>query len=94
MKKIFAAFALSILVWCGAMAQTASVWKSAEDAYAMGDFDGAIKNYESLLSSGASSASLFYNLGNAYYRKGIIGKSILNYERALKLDPSDDFSAG
>lgn len=90
MKKIFAAFALSILVWCGAMAQTASIWKSAEDAYTMGDFDGAIKNYESLLSSGASSASLFYNLGNAYYRKGIIGKSILNYERALKLDPSDD----
>lgn len=102
MKKIFVVFAFSVLACLGAKAQSAessqdiqqprglaSIWKSAEDAYAMGDFDGAIKNYETLVSSGASSPSLFYNLGNAYYRKGSIGKSVLNYERALKLDPSD-----
>ena len=33
---------------------------------------------------------LYYNLGNAYYRLGKIGYSILNYERALKLSPGDD----
>ncbi len=67
----------------------ASMWKSAEDAYATGDFKAAVEQYENLVSSGASSPSLFYNLGNAYYRRGNIGKAILNYERALKLDPSD-----
>lgn len=67
----------------------ASVWKSAEDAYSVGDFDGAIRNYEALCKEGAVSSFLFYNLGNAYYRKGSVGKAILNYERALKLNPAD-----
>jgi tetratricopeptide (TPR) repeat protein len=30
---------------------------------------------------------LFYDLGNAYYRLGQFGKAILNYERALALEP-------
>ena len=34
--------------------------------------------------------NLYYNLGNAYFRDGKIGKSILNYERALDLRPADD----
>lgn len=35
----------------------------------------------------ALSSNLFYNLGNAYYRQGKLGLAILNYERALRLDP-------
>ena len=67
----------------------AAIWKSAEEAYAVGDFDGAIREYQSLEKAGAVSSSLFYNLGNAFYRKGSVGKAILYYERALKLSPSD-----
>ena len=67
----------------------AAIWKSAEEAYAVGDFDGAIREYQSLEKAGAVSSSLFYNLGNAFYRKGSVGKAILYYERALKLDPAD-----
>lgn len=67
----------------------AAIWKSAEEAYSVGDFDGAIRDYQSLENSGAVSSSLFYNLANAYYRKGSVGKAILYYERALKLDPAD-----
>ena len=98
MKKILLAFAVSVFAFSLSIAQEtdvqqpqglASIWKSAEEAYATGDYAGAVRSYESLVSSGASSPSLFYNLGNAYYRSGSIGKSILNYERALKLDPSD-----
>ncbi len=33
---------------------------------------------------------LYYNLGNAYYRSGKIANAVLNYERALRLDPSND----
>ena len=67
----------------------AAIWKSAEEAYSVGDFDGAIREYQSLEKAGAVSSSLFYNLGNAFYRKGSVGKAILYYERALKLDPAD-----
>jgi len=95
MKRILLAIALVCLsasVWAQeteAPRSQSSIWKSAEDAYAVGDYDGAIRNYETLCKKGAVSSSLFYNLGNAYYRKGSVGKAILNYERALKLDPAD-----
>ncbi len=38
--------------------------------------------------AGQWNPALFYNLGNAYFRTGDLGRAILNYERALALDPS------
>ena len=35
------------------------------------------------------STSLYYNLGNAYYRMDEIPRAVLNYERALLLSPGD-----
>ena len=32
-------------------------------------------------------SALFYNLANAQYRLGNLGQAILNYERALALEP-------
>lgn len=52
-------------------------------------YEDAIENYEQVLEQGYSSTALFYNLGNAYYRSGQLGFSILNYERGLKLDPDN-----
>lgn len=95
MKRILLAIALvsfTTILWAQeteAPRSQASIWKSAEDAYTVGDFDGAIRDYESLEKAGAVSSSLFYNLGNAFYRKGSVGKAILYYERALKLSPAD-----
>ena len=61
---------------------------SADSAYVRGEYQEAIKGYESLLKSGAS-AELYYNLGNAYYRTENITRAVLNYERALLLSPGD-----
>ena len=36
------------------------------------------------------SAAVYYNLGNAYYKDGQIAPAILNYERALLLQPGDN----
>ena len=44
---------------------------------------------EDLIAEGYSGAELLYNLGNAWYRAGDRGKAILNYERALRLQPYD-----
>ena len=60
----------------------------ADSAYVRGQYQQAIKDYESLLKQGAS-ADLYYNLGNAYYRSENITRAVLNYERALLLSPGD-----
>lgn len=66
---------------------------SAADAYRSGDFKTSIELYEKVINESITnnivSPQLYYNLGNAYYRDSQIGKAILNYERALLLDPGD-----
>lgn len=63
--------------------------KEAETAYTQGDYALAIEKYESLLAEQGQSSQILYNLGNAYYKAGQIAPAILNYERALLLDPGD-----
>lgn len=62
--------------------------RDGDSCYRMGDYAGAIENYESVRASGFVSPELYYNLGNAYYRTDDIPRAILNYERALRLRPS------
>src|SRR5438477_1585118 len=59
----------------------------ANQAYAEGRFAEAATGYETLIRSGNWNANLFYDLGNARYRLGDFGQAILNFERALALDP-------
>ena len=61
----------------------------ADSAYATADYATAIYIYEQLLATEGEAASVYYNLGNAYYKSGDIAHAILNYERALLLDPSN-----
>lgn len=61
----------------------------ADSAYAAADYATAVHIYEQLLSEHGESAEVYYNLGGAYYKMNEIARSILNYERALLLDPSD-----
>jgi tetratricopeptide (TPR) repeat protein len=58
----------------------------ANQEYAAGHFKEAIDAYKQSTRSGGSSATLFYDLGNAYFHTGDFGSSILSYERALALD--------
>lgn len=60
--------------------------KATQD-YSEGRFQEAVDGYQNLVHSGQWSANLFYDLGNAWFRLGNFGESILNYERALALDP-------
>ena len=61
----------------------------ADSAYVRGQYQQAIAQYEELLKQGTS-ADLYYNLGNAYYRSDNITRAIINYERALMLSPGDE----
>lgn len=62
----------------------------ADSLYIQGDYLTAINMYEEIISNVGVSASIYMNLGNAYYKLDEIAKAILCYERAYLLDPSDD----
>ena len=63
--------------------------QQANEAYAKGDFQAATDSYEELLKTSGESAIVYYNLGNSYYKLNKIAPSILNYERALLLEPGN-----
>ncbi len=65
-------------------------FNKANDLYRNNKFEDAVKEYKKLIDDGYESAALYYNLGNAYYREGNIGHAILYYEKALKLEPTDE----
>lgn len=50
----------------------------------------AALRYERLISEvGIRNGKLYYNLANTYFQMDDIGRAILNYRRALRLNPSD-----
>lgn len=62
----------------------------ANDAYLRNDFVAAAQGYEALIAEDIEDASVFFNLGNAYFRLSRLGLAIANYERALMLEPGLD----
>jgi tetratricopeptide (TPR) repeat protein len=78
---------LSLISLSTLMADPGAQFAKANQEYAAGDFKAAIEDYEELVRSGQDTPNLFYNLGNAYFRQNNFGRAILNYERALALEP-------
>lgn len=64
-----------------------SEFAKANQNFSEGHFQQAIEGYQNLVHSRHWNANLFYNLGNAWFRLENFGEAILNYERALALDP-------
>lgn len=69
--------------------QASAITKANADAeFSKGNYQQAVADYEELLKKGES-AQLYFNLGNSYYRLGNITQSVIAYERAQRLSPSD-----
>lgn len=66
------------------------LWTKANDAYSMGQYETALNEYREIERNGYQSYKLYYNMGNAYYKTGSMGKAILYYEKALKLNPAGE----
>lgn len=77
------------IAFCADRTEALSQFYKGNTSYSLGDFVDAIKEYEVALSSGYESAELYYNLGNAYFKSGSLGKAVLNYLRAKELAPND-----
>lgn len=66
------------------------VFEEANVHYQERRYDSAIVLYGRILEDGVESAPLYFNLANSYFRNGDLGRAILNYLRARRLDPRDD----
>ena len=67
-----------------------ALWDMANTAYNEGNFEKAAATYEQILSQNLHSAALYYNLANAYFKLGELGKALLNYNRASRIAPGDE----
>jgi tetratricopeptide (TPR) repeat protein len=64
-------------------------FETANRLYEQGKFPDAIAAYQKILSEKGGSAPLYFNLGNAFFKNGQIGKAIYSYRMAELLDPRD-----
>ena len=87
MKKIFLLLIVHF-AFCILHSQEAD-WKRAEQLYADKQYVEAANAYAEMFQYGES-AALYYNYANALYKSNQLGLAILNYERALRLDPMND----
>lgn len=83
-------------------AQRLQILEEANDAYARGIaelrtspgdaaalFSTAARRFQQLADDGVANAKLEYNLGNAYLQAGDVGRAVLHYRTAERLDPAD-----
>jgi len=72
------------------VAQSASeLFAQANQSYEQRQYDQAIGLYEQLIEQDITNPTIYYNLGNAYFKKGNVARAVLNYEKARKMAPRD-----
>lgn len=92
MKKFiytFLLFVMPLMATAQGVATNGYSKALGDSAYSQARYDDAIRIYEGVINDNGGSVELYYNLGNAFFRNNMIGKAILNYERALRFDPTD-----
>jgi len=81
----------ALVAWA-AQVQAASApdaFEQANQLYERGQFAEAAAAYETLVGAGTVSPALLFNLGNAHFKAGHVGRALLNYHRAEELAPRD-----
>ena len=74
-----------------AIGQEASLqFEEANQFYRGGKYQQAAQLYEQIEHNGYGSSSLYYNLGNAYFKLHNFPAALLSYERAKRLSPHDE----
>ena len=62
----------------------------ANSLYNENAFDSALVVYKDIVEQGYSSSTLYYNIGNTYYKLRNYPLAIYYYEKSLKLDPNNE----
>ena len=85
MKKYI--LVLAVLLLTIATGKAEDLQKKAVYDFNNKNYPAAIEDYKQLEKQSGVSPEFYFNLGNVYYRSGNKGKAIVNYERALRLNP-------
>ncbi len=72
------------------LGSTTDDFNRANQQYAERAFDSALVGYQSIEQTGLESAELYYNMGNCYFKSGDLGRAVVYFLRAKRLNPSDD----
>jgi hypothetical protein len=64
-------------------------FEEANRRYEQGEYESAAKMYYRLLADAPGTASLHFNLGNAWFKAGQVGHAIWHYRAARDLSPRD-----
>lgn len=92
MVRYFTTVMVLAAAWMCAGVSAAEVERSfaeANNLYEQKDYAGAIRAYQSILDQGVESGELYFNLGNACFKSGDLGRAVLYYFRAKRLSPND-----
>ena len=86
-----AAYSLILMVamLTAATTMSAQTKQQADQLYAQEQYDEAAQAYQALILADGPSPELYYNLAGCYYKLGDMAHAVLNYERALRLQPGD-----
>lgn len=79
---------LSILLSIQTFSMT--IGQQADSAYNAENYNLAISLYKQSIKDEGKSSDIYYNLGNACYRADKLGDAVINYERALRLNPTNN----
>jgi tetratricopeptide (TPR) repeat protein len=91
MKKVIFIFILGLFeTGLFSQAKLNVVFDNANKLYSQEKYEDAIKYYNQILDNGYESAEVYFNIGNSYFKLRNYPKAILNYERALIIDPDND----
>lgn len=72
----------------------AALFMEAQKNYKEGKYSQAARSFEKLLQDGSRNGTLYYNLGNSYFKMGMLGKAILSYRLAeLYMPRNEDLNA-
>ncbi len=81
-----------MLLLCATFLQAAdwaANFDSANRLYEQGKFSEAADAYSRIVASGRSSPAVYFNLGNAFFKAGQMGRAILAYRQARAMAPRD-----
>lgn len=80
-------FFFLLLLGAGNAVRAQQAASAADSAYLAKDYAAAVQHYERAIAQ-RPTATLYFNLGNAQYRRQEWAEAVLAYERALHLDPA------
>lgn len=82
--------ALLLLSTIGFSQTAYQLFDKGNELYKLGQYQEAIEVYEQIEELEVQSDELYFNLGNSYYKLNMVAPSIYNFEKALKINPTNE----